>query len=99
MTKRNKSNMYLKLLFRIQNACLRRDKRTGERTRSQASSAHPNRRGAGLEPREPPNLFPRPRLAGVYTDKHLSGALERVPHARGGGSRPADTTGDLFPDI
>lgn len=88
--------MYLKLLFQIQNACLRWDKRMGERTRSQASSAHTNHGAAGLEPQEPPNLFPRPGLAGVYTDKHLSGALQRVLRTRGGGSPTCRDDGRFF---
>lgn len=63
------------LLFQIQNVHLWWDKRTGERRRSQPSMCITNHEARGLEPKEPPNLFPRPRHAGVYIDKHLSGVL------------------------
>lgn len=47
---------------------------------------HTNHREIALEPREPPNLFPRPRRAHLYIDKHLSERCNTSFTPSGGGS-------------
>lgn len=52
---------------------------------------HTNHREIALEPREPPNLFPRPRRAHVYIDKHLSAVTHPSPPVVAA-PQPAETT-------